>query len=55
MTPSSLAICSVAGAIIDDDTGLRKVNRETMTVALHFSLCDQLDKIDDECQEMIYK
>ena len=42
--PNSLAICSLAGAIMDDETGLMNVNAETMAVAAHFLRRDQLEK-----------
>ena len=35
VTPKSWASCSLAGAIMEDETGLMKVNAETMTVAAH--------------------
>lgn len=34
--PNSDAICPVAGAIIEDETGEMKVNADTITVAAHF-------------------
>ena len=34
--PNSLEIWSLAGAIMEDDTGLINVNAETMAVAAHF-------------------
>lgn len=36
--PNSAAICSVAGATIDDATGDIKVKEETTRVELHFFL-----------------
>ena len=40
--PNSCAICSLAGAIMEDETGLMNVNADTMRVAAHFFLEDQL-------------
>lgn len=40
--PNCWAICSVAGATIEEDTGLMKVNAETMAVAAHFRVNTQL-------------
>jgi len=37
------AICSAAGATIDDDIGEMKVNADTVTAAAHFFFADQLD------------
>lgn len=34
--PNSCAICTVAGATMEDDTGEMKVNDETTRVAAHF-------------------
>ena len=36
--PNSCAICSAAGATMEDDTGEMKVNNETTMVAAHFLL-----------------
>lgn len=36
--PNCCAICVLAGAIIEEDTGLMKVNAETINVAAHFCL-----------------
>ena len=44
VSPNCLAICSEAGAIIDDDTGDMKVKADTIAVAAHFFLNDQMDK-----------
>lgn len=40
--PKSRANCGVAGAIIEEETGEMNVNAETMAVAAHFFLKDQL-------------
>lgn len=40
--PKSSASCALAGEIIEDETGLMNVNAETITVAAHFRLNDQL-------------
>lgn len=40
--PNSRAICALAGAIIEDETGLMNVNAETIAVAAHFFLNAQL-------------
>ena len=42
--PNSPAICSPAGAIMEDETGLMKVNAETIRVAAHFFFLLQLQK-----------
>ena len=42
--PNSLAICAVAGATMEDDTGEMKVNDETTSVAAHFFRRLQLKK-----------
>lgn len=42
VTPNWPAICSLAGAIMEDETGLMKVNAETIRVAAHFFFFDQL-------------
>ena len=42
--PNSLAIWSLAGAIMEDETGLMKVKAETMAVAAHFFFFDQLEE-----------
>jgi len=41
--PNSLATCAVAGAIIDEDTGLINVKEETTKVAAHFRRYGQLE------------
>lgn len=48
--PKSCANCGVAGAIIDDDTGEIKVKAETMAVAAHFFLNDQLKVVEMRCE-----
>lgn len=48
--PKSCANCGVAGAIIDDDTGEMKVKAETMAVAAHFFLNDQLKVVEMRCE-----
>ena len=40
--PNSWAIWSVAGAIMDEDTGEMNVNADTIAVAAHFFFSDQL-------------
>lgn len=40
--PNCEAICLVAGATMDDDTGLMNVNADTINVAPHLRLYDQL-------------
>lgn len=42
VTPNCFAIVSDAGATMDEETGLIKVNAETVRVAAHFRLYDQL-------------
>ena len=44
--PNSTAITEAAGATIDDDIGLIKVNAETMAVAAHLRLKLQLYEYD---------
>ena len=41
--PNSSAICSLAGAIMDEDTGLMNVNADTIAVAAHFLCLLQLE------------
>ena len=41
--PNSSASWEVAGAIMEDETGDRKVKADTMAVAIHFFLYDQLE------------
>lgn len=40
--PNSRATAAPAGATIDDETGLMKVNADTVKVAAHFRLYNQL-------------
>lgn len=40
----SSAICSLAGAIMEDETGLMNAKADTMTVAPNFCLKDQLQR-----------
>ena len=42
--PNSLATCSDAGAIMDEETGEMNVKADTMAVAAHFLRRDQLGK-----------
>lgn len=42
MIPNCCAICSVAGATMEDETGDMKVNDETTSVAAHFLRYGQL-------------
>ena len=44
--PNSTAMTEAAGATIDDDIGLIKVNAETMAVAAHLRLKLQLYEYD---------
>ena len=41
--PNCAATASVAGAIMDEETGLMNVKAETIAVAAHFRLKDQLN------------
>lgn len=43
--PNSAATSPLAGAIIDDETGLINVNKDTMTVATHFRPVVQLSRV----------
>lgn len=43
--PNSVAMISLAGAIMEDETGLLNVNEDTMTVATHFRWIVQLSRM----------
>ena len=46
--PNSSAICPLAGAIMDEDTGLMNVNADTIAVAAHFLCLLQLENESNE-------
>jgi len=45
VTPKSLASWGVAGATMEEETGLMNVKADTTRLAAHFRLNDQLEKI----------
>ena len=53
--PNSCAIWSVAGAIMEEDTGDMNVKAETMAVAAHFFLRDQLKNVHKELKGYKFK
>ena len=52
--PNSSAICPLAGAIMDEDTGLMNVNADTIAVAAHFLCLLQLKNGSNVNQARIY-
>ena len=53
--PNSFASWPEAGAIIDEETGEMNVKAETMRVAIHFFLYDQLHKATRRSESMEVK